>query len=69
MEETVEPVSTCGRELLRGWRQPIGLMASFMIFTVSVQKILDQPSYLSMSQYVCSDIIWQMTAIFTELQI
>jgi hypothetical protein len=32
MEETVGPVSTCGRELLRGWWRPIGLMVSFMIF-------------------------------------
>jgi len=45
MEETVGPVSTCERELLRGWWQPIGLMASFMIFTALVRKILDQPSY------------------------
>ena len=45
MEETVGPVSTCGRELLWGWRRPIGLMVSFMIFTASVRKILDQPSY------------------------
>ena len=45
MEETVGPVSTCGRELLLGWRRPIGLMISFTIFTASVQKILDQPTY------------------------
>jgi hypothetical protein len=32
MEKTVGPVSTCGRELLRGWWWTIGLMASFMIF-------------------------------------
>jgi hypothetical protein len=32
MEETVGPVSTCGREPLRGWWRPIGLMVSFMIF-------------------------------------
>jgi hypothetical protein len=32
MEETVRPVYTCGRELLRGWWRPIGLMASFMTF-------------------------------------
>jgi hypothetical protein len=25
MEETVGPVSTCGRKLLRGWWRPIGL--------------------------------------------
>jgi hypothetical protein len=31
MEETVGPVSTCGRELLRGWWRPIGLGVSFMI--------------------------------------
>jgi hypothetical protein len=40
MEETVGPVSTCGRELLRGSRWPIGFMVSFTIFT-SVSKILD----------------------------
>jgi len=45
MEEAVGLVSTCGRELLRGWRQPIGPTVSFMIFAVSVRKILDQPSY------------------------
>jgi hypothetical protein len=41
MEGTVGPVSTCGRELLQGWRWPIGLMMSFTIFTASVSKILD----------------------------
>ena len=50
MEETVGPVSTCGRELLREWRRPINLMVSFMIFTASVRKILDQPSYMSHRQ-------------------
>ena len=38
MEETVGPMSTCGRELLRGWRQPIGLIVSFTIFTVSPES-------------------------------
>jgi hypothetical protein len=46
MEETVGPVSACGRELLRGWWQLIGLMVSFMIFTASVKNSLDTPSYL-----------------------
>ena len=55
-EETVGPVSTCGRELLRGWRRPIGLMVSFMIFTASVRKILDQPSYHSV-WWACSDFL------------
>jgi hypothetical protein len=41
MKETVGPVSTCGRELLRGWWWSIGFMVSFMIFTVSVRNILD----------------------------
>jgi hypothetical protein len=45
MEELVGPVSTCRRELLRGWWQPIGLMVSFMIFTASVRNVLDTPSY------------------------
>jgi hypothetical protein len=42
--ETVGPVSICGRELLRGWWRPIGLTASFMIFTASVRNILGTPS-------------------------
>jgi hypothetical protein len=41
MEETVGPVSTCRRELFRGWWLPIGLMARFMGFTASVRNILD----------------------------
>jgi hypothetical protein len=45
MKETVGPVSTCGRELLRGWWRSIGLMASFMCITASVRNILDTPSY------------------------
>jgi hypothetical protein len=45
MEETVGPVSACGRELLRCWWRPIGLMVSCMIFTASVRNILDTPSY------------------------
>ena len=44
--ETVGPASTCGRELLRGWRRPIGFMVSFMNFTAPARKILDQPSYV-----------------------
>jgi hypothetical protein len=45
MEETLGPVSTCGRKLLRGWWRPIGLMVSFMIFKASVWNIFDTPSY------------------------
>jgi hypothetical protein len=45
MEETVGPVSTCGRVLLRGWWRPMGLMVSIMIFTASVRNILDTPLY------------------------
>jgi hypothetical protein len=45
MVETVR-LSTHGRELLRGWWRPIGLMLSFMIFTASVWNILDTPSYV-----------------------
>jgi hypothetical protein len=37
--------STCERELLQGWWRPIGLMMNFMVFTASVQNILDKPSY------------------------
>jgi hypothetical protein len=44
MEDTMVPASTCGRELLRGWWQPIGLMVSFTIFKTSVRNILDIPS-------------------------
>jgi hypothetical protein len=40
--ETVGPVSTCGRELHRGWWRPISLMVNFMIFTASVRNILDE---------------------------
>jgi hypothetical protein len=61
MEETVGPVSTCGRGLLRGWWQPIGLMASFMIFTASVRKILDKPSY-------CYQIILRRSSLHSLLQ-
>jgi hypothetical protein len=39
---------TCGRELLRGLRRPIGLMMSFTIFTASVRKILDTTLYTSL---------------------
>jgi hypothetical protein len=35
----VGPVSICGRELLRRWCRPIGLIKSFMIFRASVQNI------------------------------
>jgi len=52
MEEMVGPVSACRRELLRGWQRPIGLMVSFVIFTASVRKILDQPSYFDPSTVV-----------------
>jgi len=52
MEETVGPVSTCGRELLWGWWSPIGLMVSFMFFTSSVWKLLDQPMYMYICIYV-----------------
>jgi hypothetical protein len=43
VKETMGPVSTYWRELLRGWWRPIGLMVRFMIFTPSVQNILDKP--------------------------
>jgi hypothetical protein len=41
--ETVGPVSTCGRDLLRGWWRRIALMVTFTILTVSVRNILDNP--------------------------
>ena len=48
MKKTVGPVSTCRRELFRGWRRPISIMVSFTIFTMSVRKILDTTSYILM---------------------
>jgi hypothetical protein len=53
MEETVGPVSACGRELLRGWWRLIGFMVIFMIFTASVWNILDRLSYV----YIAEDWI------------
>jgi hypothetical protein len=44
VEETVEPVSTCGRKLLRGLWLPRGLMVSFMILQ-SVRNILYTITY------------------------
>jgi hypothetical protein len=41
IEETVGPVSTCGRELLRRLWRPIGLMVNLVLFTASVRNILD----------------------------
>jgi hypothetical protein len=35
MQETVGSVSTCGRELLRGWWRPIGLMVSLIFYSVA----------------------------------
>ena len=46
MEETVGPVSTCGRQLLRGWQRPIGLIVSFTIFTASLRTVLDTTLYV-----------------------
>jgi hypothetical protein len=60
MEETVGPVSTCGRELLRGWRLSIGLMASFTIFTASVRKSLDASTYFEMSVSFLTTLHFQM---------
>jgi hypothetical protein len=41
IEETVGPVSTCGRELLRGWWRPLGIIVCFMNGIASVRYILD----------------------------
>jgi hypothetical protein len=41
----VGPMSTCRRELLQGWWQPIDLMVSYKIFTASVGNILKAPSW------------------------
>jgi hypothetical protein len=46
MEETVGPVSTCGRELLGGWWRPIGFYGDFDDFTASVQNIFDKLSHI-----------------------
>jgi hypothetical protein len=52
MEESVGPVSTCGRELLRGWWRLIGLMASVVIFRPSAWNILDTPLYADVTNSV-----------------
>jgi hypothetical protein len=57
MEKTVGPVSTHRRELLRGWRQLIGLMVSFMVFTASVQNILEATTYIITLQILHYEII------------
>jgi hypothetical protein len=44
---TVGPVSTCRRELLRGWWRPIGFMVSLTIVTASDRNILDTTLYLT----------------------
>jgi hypothetical protein len=44
-QEMVLPVSTCGRDLLRGWWRPIGLIMGFIKFTASVRYIMDTSSY------------------------
>jgi len=65
MKET-GPVSTCERELLRGWRRPIGLMVSFMVFTASVWKILDPPTYdtASSQQYIITTLMLNQYNMF-----
>jgi hypothetical protein len=42
--ETVGPMPTCWRELLREFWRPIRLMVSFMIFTASIRNILHRSS-------------------------
>jgi hypothetical protein len=67
MKVTVRLVSTCGRELLRGWWRPIELMVSCMIFKASVLNILDRLSYScmwtsnSLVRYWLSDMFWIIT--------
>jgi hypothetical protein len=61
MEETVGPVSTCGRELLWGWWRPIGLVVSFMIFTASVRNILGSPSYIVCPVGLCHRVATRVT--------
>jgi hypothetical protein len=43
----VRTVSTCGRELLRGWWQPIGLTVTFIIYTPSVGIFWIRPRKLT----------------------
>jgi hypothetical protein len=57
MEDTLELVSTCRRELLQGWWRPIGLVVSFMIFTASVQNVLDTTSYNTVLGILFSSIV------------
>ena len=68
VEETVGTVSTCGRELLRGWRRPIGLMVSFMIFTALVRKILDPPTYDSSHKCDRACSLWTATPLCSKYQ-
>jgi len=73
MEEAVGPVSTCGRELLRGWRWPIDLMVSFTIVTASVSKILDTTFYVCVyvfiyvSMYVCMYAVLKNSLTMTDI--
>jgi hypothetical protein len=74
IDEAVEPVSTWVRELLRGWWRPIGLMVSFMIFTVSGRNILDTPSYISQAcakshenTYRNVQVVWETNIFWVNL--
>jgi hypothetical protein len=60
LEETVGPVSTL--ELLRGWWRRLGLMVSFMVFTVSVRNILHTPSLTSLYSLLCCDSYYPFNA-------
>jgi hypothetical protein len=63
IQETAGPVSTCGRELLRGWWRPTCLMVSFIVFTSSVRDILNTSSYSSC--YFIDNLIWS-TEVHTQ---
>jgi hypothetical protein len=57
MRVTVEPLSTCKRDLLQRWWRLMGLMVNFMIFIASVRNILDTTrlfpsSFLTNTLYV-----------------
>jgi hypothetical protein len=57
-----------GGELLRGWWRPLGRMVIFMIFTASVQNILDTPSWRLRLWFsgVCHIIVWHIGADVSE---
>jgi hypothetical protein len=72
MEETVGPVCTFGRGLLRGWWRLICLVVSFMIFTASVRNIVDNTTYLRSAGrrqcklQVCHHAAWRCLVVYVS---